>query len=57
MINYLVQVPSDPYENTSTYDLDRATLLCYNLSEEYGYAEVVYYDIHGHQQLVLDYGN
>ena len=39
MINYLVKCPSDPYENTSTYDLDRAYDLCYNLSEEYGYRD------------------
>jgi len=58
MINYLVKVPSAPYENTDCMnDLDRATDLCYNLSEEYGYAEVVYVDIHGHNHLVLDYGN
>ena len=57
MINYLVKCPSDPYENTSTYDLDRAYDLCYNLSEEYGYAEIGYYNLNGHYQLVADYGS
>ena len=56
MINYLVKCPSDPYENTSTYDLDRAYDLCYNLSEEYGYAEIGYYNVQGHYQLVASYG-
>jgi hypothetical protein len=53
MIHYLVKCPSDPYENTDCFgDLDRAYDLCYNLSEEYGYAEIVYYNEKGHQQQV-----
>ncbi len=57
MINYLVKCPSAPYENTDCFgDLDRAWGLCYNLSEEHGYAEVVYYNLNGHQQLVGSYG-
>jgi hypothetical protein len=31
--------PSAPWENTTT-DADRAWLLCLDLSEEYGYAQV-----------------
>ena len=55
-MNYLVKCPSDPYENTDCFgDLDRAMDLCYNLAEEYGYAEVGYYDIKGHFHLVGDY--
>ena len=58
MINYLVKCPSDPYENTNCFgDLDRAWDICYNLSEEYGYAEVGYYDVKGHYHLVGDYTN
>ena len=58
MINYLVKCPSDPYENTDCFnDLDRAYDLCYNLSEEYGYAEIGYYNVQGHYQLVASYGN
>jgi hypothetical protein len=57
MINYQVRCPSDPYENTSTYDLDRAYDLCLDLSEEYGYAEIGYYNIKGFFQLVADYTN
>ena len=56
MIHYLVKCPSDPYENTNCFDdLDRAYDLCYNLSEEYGYAEIVYYNQKGYQQHVADY--
>jgi len=51
---YEVRCPSDPYENTSTLDYDRAVDLCYNLAEEYGYAMVVTYN-GPHQQLLLDY--
>ena len=56
MIHYLVKCPSDPYENTDCFDnLDRAYDLCFNLSEEYGYAEIVYYNEKGHQQQVAHY--
>ncbi len=55
-MRYNVKCPSDPYENTSTDDLDRAYDLCYNLSEEYGYSEIIEY--YGpHQQLIASYGN
>jgi hypothetical protein len=37
---YTVYVPSAPYESESTHDLDRAWLLCLDLSEEFGYAQV-----------------
>ena len=58
MIHYLVKCPSDPYENTDCLgDLDRAWDLCYSLAEEYGHAEVVYYDIKGNCHLVGEYNN
>lgn len=40
MTRYEVLCPSAPFENESTHDLDRAWMLCLDLSEEYGYAEV-----------------
>ena len=56
MIHYLVKCPSDPYENQDCFgDLDLAHTHCRNLSEEYGYAEIVYYNQKGHQQQVADY--
>ena len=58
MIEYLVKCPSDPYENTNCFqDLDRAWDLCFSLAEEYGHAEVVYYDIQGNCHLVGEYNN
>ena len=39
MTRYDVICPSAPWENTTT-DADRAWLLCLDLSEEYGYAQV-----------------
>ena len=58
MVSYLVKCPSAPYENTDCFqDLDRAWTLCLDLSEEYGYAEVGYYNLDGHWQLVGDYTN
>lgn len=40
MTRYTVYVPSASYASESTHDLDRAWLLCLDLSEEYGYAQV-----------------
>jgi len=57
MIHYIVRCPSDPYENTQTYDLDRAYDLCLGLSEDYGYAEIGYYNVKGFYQLIADYTN
>ena len=55
-MSYEVRCPSDPYENTTCWDLDKAMDLCYNLSEEYGYAMVVQW-VGPHQQLIAEYGN
>jgi len=52
MNRYEVYVPSTPYESESTHDLDRAWLLCLDLSEEFGYAQV------RHEGVILgDYTN
>jgi hypothetical protein len=40
MTHLSVRCPSAPWENTTT-DEDRAWDLCLDLSEEYGYAQVV----------------
>ena len=40
-MRYQVHCYSAPYENTSYDDYDRAVLLCYNLSEEYGHTDVI----------------
>lgn len=58
MINYIVRCPSEPYENSSTYDYDRAIDMAFNLSEDYQtYAYVAYYNNEGHMQLVADFTN
>lgn len=41
-MRYRVHVPSAPYESETVDDLDRAYMLCLDLSEEFGYAEVRY---------------
>ena len=53
-MRYEVRCSSAPYENTATDDLDRAYDLCLNLSEEYGYVEIVEW-CGPHRQLVADY--
>ena len=55
MINqtYSIVCPSAPEENETTTDLDRAMLLCLDLSEEFGYAEIR--DAFGN--IVGDYGD
>ena len=56
MIHYLVKVPSDPYENEDCFgDLDRAMDVCYNLAQEFGYAEVGYYNLNHHWQQLGEY--
>ena len=40
-MSYEVRCYSAPYENTTCWDLDTATDLCYNLSEEHGLTEVI----------------
>ena len=52
-MRYEVLVPSAPYESESVCDLDRAYLICLDLSEEFGYAEIR--DAFGN--IVGDYGD
>ena len=42
MYRYEVRCPSAPFENTSFEKLDECWDLCLDLSEEYGYAEVMH---------------
>ena len=51
-MRYEVLVPSAPYESESVSDLDRAYLICLDLAEEFGYAEIRH---DGHH--IADYGN
>jgi hypothetical protein len=51
-MRYEVLVPSAPYESESVCDLDRAYLICLDLAEEFGYAEIRH---NGHH--IADYGN
>lgn len=50
---YSVICPSQPQESESVCDLDRAWDICYDLAEEFGYAEVR--DPSGNH--IGDYGN
>ena len=57
-ISYQVRCPSEPYENSSTFDMGEAIDLAINLSEDYQtYTYVAYYNEKGHMQLVADYTN
>lgn len=51
-MRYEVIVPSAPYESESVCDLDHAYDLCYDLAEEFGYAE-----IRQNGMIIADYGN
>jgi len=51
-MRYEVLVPSAPYESESVLDLDRAHDLCYDLAQEFGYAEIRH---NGHH--IADYGS
>ena len=52
-MTYEIICPSAPEENETTTDLDRAMLICLDLSEEFGYAEIR--DCFGN--IVGDYGD
>ncbi len=41
-VNYTVEVPAAPFENQTFATLDECWDSCYDLSEEYGYAKVMY---------------
>ena len=51
-MRYEVLVPSAMHESESVTDLDRAYLICLDLAEEFGYAEIRH---NGHH--IADYGN
>ena len=51
-MRYEILVPSAPYESESVCDLDRAYLICLDLAEEHGYAEIRH---NGHH--IADYGD
>ena len=51
-MRYEVLVPSAMHESESVSDLDRAYLICLDLAEEFGYAEIRH---NGHH--IADYGN
>jgi len=56
--NYIIRCDSEPYENSSTFDLGEAIDLAINLSEDYQTnAYVAYYNERGHMQVVADYNN
>ena len=52
-MTYEILCPSAPEQNETTTDLDRAMLICLDLSEEFGYAEIR--DAFGN--IVGDYGD
>ena len=54
-MRYRVVVPSAPFENTETDDLDRATDLCYGLAEDYRPAEVREYNMNGSFFTLIEY--
>ena len=53
-MRYYVRCSAAPYENTSTDNLERAYDLCYNLSEDYGHAEVIEW-AGPHQHVIAEY--
>ena len=52
---YRVVCDSAPFENTETDDIDRAAILCLDLAEEYGHAEVRQYNLSGSFYTIMEY--
>ena len=48
-MRYSVHCPSAPFENSSFINLEDCWGLCLDLSEEYGYAEVLFCALNGNQ--------
>ena len=57
MRHYEVRCPSAPYENSSFQSLEDCWGLCLGLSEEYGYAEVIFRALNGTQIPMGSYTN
>ncbi len=56
-MNYEVRCPAAPFENTAFSTLDDCWSLCLDLSEEYGYAEVIFRALNGNTSLMGSYTN
>jgi len=54
---YKVNCPSAPFENTMFRTLDECWTLCLELSEEYGYSEVLFMALNGNQVPMGSYTN
>ncbi len=57
MFKYEVRCPAAPFENTAFARLDDCWSLCLGLSEEYGYAEVIFRALNGSQTTMGSYTN
>jgi hypothetical protein len=51
-MRYEILVPSAMHESESVCDLDRAHDICYDLAQEFGYAEIRHDGVH-----IADYGS
>ena len=51
-MRYEILVPSAMHESESVLDLDRAHDICYDLAQEFGYAEIRHDGVH-----IADYGS
>ena len=54
---YKVNCPSAPFENTMFHTLDECWNLCLDLSEEYGYSEVLFVAQNGNKVPMGSYTN
>ena len=56
-MRYSVHCPSAPFENSSFINLEDCWGLCLELSEDYGYAEVLFCALNGNQVPMGSYTN
>ena len=54
---YQVNCPSAPFENTMYHTLDEGGTRCLELSEEYGFAEVLFWALNGNKVTMGSYTN
>ena len=56
MTEYTVEVPNTTVKET-VFGMDNAEPICYDLAQEYGLAEDVYYALNGNRVVMSSYTN
>ena len=56
MTEYTIEVPNTNVKET-VFSMDEAAPICYDMAQEYGIAEVVFYALNGNRVVMSSYTN